>query len=46
VYETAANAAVATPFDMCGEWIRAEKPLRKPRGGWAFANDPVRFPLA
>jgi len=46
VYEAAANAAVATPFDMCGEWIRAEKPLRKPRGGWAFANDPVRFPLA
>jgi hypothetical protein len=46
VYEAAANAAVATPFDACGEWIRAEKPLRKPRGGWAFANDPVRFPLA
>ena len=46
VDEAAATAATLTPFDACGEWIRTEKPLRKPKQGWAFANDPVVFPLA
>ena len=46
VDEAAANAALLTPFESCGEWIRQEKPLRKPRSGWAFANDPGAFPLA
>jgi len=46
VDEAAAIAALRTPFDECHEWIREEKPLRKPKQGWAFANDPIRFPLA
>ena len=43
---TAAAAAVLTPFESCGEWIRQERPLRKPKQGWAFVNDPEQFPLA
>ena len=39
-------AATATPFEECGEWVREELPLVKPARGWAFANDPMRFPLA
>ena len=46
VDEAAAAAALLTPFDRCGEWIRAEKPLRKPKQGWEFANDPTKHPLA
>jgi len=46
VDEAAATAALSTPFEACGEWVRGEKPLRKPKQGWAFANDPIRFPLA
>ena len=39
-------AALLTPFESCGPWILSEKPLRKPRSGWAFVNDPVGYPLA
>ena len=46
VDEAAATAATATPFEECGEWVREELPLVKPARGWAFANDPMRFPLA
>ena len=46
VDEAAATAALLTPFEACGEWIRKEKPLRKPKQGWAFVNDPLQFPLA
>jgi len=46
VDEAAESAALQTPYEACGEWIRAEKPLRKPSQGWEFANDPLRFPLA
>ena len=46
VVEEAAAAALLTPYDECGEWVRAEKPLRKPKMGWEFANDPTQFPLA
>ena len=46
VDEPAAKAALLTPFERCGEWVRSEKPLRKPDAGWAFANDPTNFPLA
>ena len=46
VDEAAAAAAVLTPFESCGEWIRQERPLRKPKQGWAFVNDPEQFPLA
>ena len=46
VDEAAASAALLTPFESCGEWVRQEKPLRKPRQGWAFANDPMSYPLA
>ena len=45
VDEAAAAAALLTPFDRCGEWIRAEKPLRKPKQGWEFEEDPTQFPL-
>ena len=43
--ESAAEAALFTPFERCGEWIREATPLRKPKAGWAF-SDPLRFPLA
>ena len=33
------------PFDECGEWVRFERPLRMPKHGWDFANDPTQFPL-
>ena len=46
VDEAASAAALLTPFDACGEWIRDERPLRKPVEGWAFRNDPTAFPLA
>ena len=46
VNQPAAAAALLTPFEMCSEWIRHEKPLRKPKSGWAFANDPEQYPLA
>ena len=46
VDEAAAAAAVLTPFESCGEWIRQERPLRKPKQGWAFVNDPEQYPLA
>ena len=32
--------------EECGEWVREELPLVKPARRWAFANDPMRFPLA
>lgn len=46
VDEAAVHAALLTPYEACGEWVREEKPLRKPKQGWDFANDPSRFPLA
>ena len=46
VDEAAATAALLTPFDACGAWIREERRLVKPKQGWAFANDPESFPLA
>ena len=46
VDEAAVAAALLTPFDECGAWIRSEQPLRKPNEGWEFANDPTKFPLA
>mmetsp|Transcript_4198 Transcript_4198/g.10900 ORF Transcript_4198/g.10900 Transcript_4198/m.10900 type:complete len:736 (+) Transcript_4198:97-2304(+) len=46
VDEAAADAALKTPFESCSQWVREEHPLKKPKQGWAFANDPVRFPLA
>lgn len=46
VDEAAAAAALLTPFDRCHQWVREEKPLRKPKQGWAFANNPIGFELA
>ena len=45
VDEAAVAAALQTPYERCGEWIRAEKPLRKPKAGWAFNNDPEQYEL-
>ena len=45
VDEAATAAAVQTPFDECGEWVRFERPLRMPKHGWEFANDPTQFEL-
>jgi hypothetical protein len=46
VDEAAAAAALLTPFEACGEWVREEKLLRRPRQGWAYTQDPTAFPLA
>jgi len=46
VDEAASSAALLTPYDLCGQWIRVERPLRKPKDGWAFRADPTHFPLA
>ena len=43
--DSAAEAALFTPFERCSEWLRESSPLRKPKSGWAF-SDPLRFPLA
>jgi hypothetical protein len=45
VDEAAQAAAVQTPYDECGEWVRFERPLRIPKHGWEFANNPTQFPL-
>ena len=45
VDEAAMGAALLTPFDMCSQWIREERPLRKPKDGWDFRDDPTKFPL-
>uniref|UniRef100_A0A7S0JHL1 Uncharacterized protein n=1 Tax=Calcidiscus leptoporus TaxID=127549 RepID=A0A7S0JHL1_9EUKA len=45
VGEAAAELALITPFSKCTSFVREQAPLKKPPGGWDFA-DPLRFPLA
>ena len=44
--EAAAAAALLTPFDRCGEWVKEEKPLQRPEEGWEFETNPMMWPLA
>ena len=46
VDDSAAAAALLTPFESCGPWILSEKPLRKPKQGWAWTDSPEWYPLA